>query len=136
MRYAKGAIHLNEGKDIPLLRQIFQSAYATQQQLFEFMRLRGCEQSERALRTRLARLVKHDLVKQAHAQVTPEAAVFDRKGLLLYHGRIDDLYHSFGRARPQPTTHELEDAIEAALAGRSPAKSEVPGVGCYISDLE
>ena len=80
--------------------------------------------------------LKHDLVKQAHAQVTPEAAVFDRKGMLLYHGRIDDLYHSFGRARLQPTTHELEDAIEAALAGHSPTKSEVPGVGCYISDLE
>lgn len=64
MRYAKGAIHLNEAKDIPLLQQIFQSAYATQQQLFEFMRLRGCEQSGGALRTRLARLVKHDLVER------------------------------------------------------------------------
>lgn len=80
--------------------------------------------------------LEHSLAKQAHAQVTPEAAVFDRKGLLVYHGRIDDLYQSFGRARPAPTTHELEDAIEAALAGHSPLKSEVPGVGCYISDLE
>lgn len=78
----------------------------------------------------------HILVKQARAQITPEAAVFGREGRLIYHGRIDDLYVAFGRARQSPTTHELEDAIEAALAGHSPAKTEVAGVGCYISDLE
>ena len=42
----------------------------------------------------------HALVKQAHAQITPEAAVFDSKGALAYHGRIDNLYETFGRARP------------------------------------
>jgi AhpC/TSA family len=78
----------------------------------------------------------HVLVKQAHAQITPDAAVFGRKGQLVYHGRIDDLFVAFGRARSSATTHELEDAIEAAAAGRSPAKTEVAGVGCYISDLE
>jgi hypothetical protein len=78
----------------------------------------------------------HALVKQAHAQFTPEAAVFDGKGTLVYHGRIDNLYVSFGRARSAPTTHELEDAIQAALAGRSASKAEVAGIGCYISDLE
>jgi hypothetical protein len=78
----------------------------------------------------------HILVKQAHAQFTPEAAVFDAKGALVYHGRIDNLYVSFGRARSAPTTHELEDAIQAALAGRVASKAEVAGIGCYISDLE
>jgi len=78
----------------------------------------------------------HVLVKQAHAQITPEAAVFDAKGALVYHGRIDNLYASFGHARSAPTTHELEDAIQAALAGRPPSKVEVGGVGCYISDLQ
>jgi hypothetical protein len=78
----------------------------------------------------------HVLVKQAHAQFTPEAAVFDAKGGLVYRGRIDNLYVSFGRARSAPTTHELEDAIQAALAGRAPPKAEVAGIGCYISDLE
>jgi len=78
----------------------------------------------------------HVLVKQAHAQVTPEAAVFDAKGALLYRGRIDNLYEAFGRARSAPTTHELEDAIQAVLAGHSPLNSRVAGVGCYISDLE
>ncbi len=40
-----------------------------------------------------------------------------------------------GRARNAPTTHELEDAIRAALNGNAPPAS-TPGVGCFISDLE
>jgi thiol-disulfide isomerase/thioredoxin len=79
---------------------------------------------------------EHTLVKQAHAEITPEAAVFDSKRALIYHGRIDNLYEAFGRARPAPTTHELEDAIKAALAGRAPSTKEVAGVGCYIADVQ
>ncbi len=76
------------------------------------------------------------LVKLGHAQITPEVAVFDRNRQLIYDGRIDDWYVDLSRARPAPTTHELEDAIRAALAGKPVTKSEVRGVGCYISDLE
>lgn len=78
----------------------------------------------------------HVLVKKTRAQFTPEAAVFDAKQSLIYHGRIDDLYFSIGRSRPAPTTHELKDAIESAVAGRPAAKKEVAGVGCFISDIE
>jgi thiol-disulfide isomerase/thioredoxin len=78
----------------------------------------------------------HALVKLGHAQITPEVAVFDRGHQLVYEGRIDDWYVDLGRARPAPTTHELDDAIRAVLAGKAVAKSEVRGVGCYISDLE
>ncbi len=75
------------------------------------------------------------LVKLAQARVTPEVAVFDASRRLTYHGRIDDLYQDFGRARHAPTTHELEDAIHAALTGHAPPANS-PGVGCFISDLE
>lgn len=78
----------------------------------------------------------HDLVKMAHVQVTPEVAVFDRERRLVYAGRIDDRYIDLGRARPAPTTHELEDAIRAALAGVSVSHKEVRGIGCYISDVQ
>jgi thiol-disulfide isomerase/thioredoxin len=78
----------------------------------------------------------HALVKEADAKVTPEAAVFDAKGALVYHGRIDNLYESFGRSRPAPTTHELEDALQAALTGHPLSNKEVTAVGCYISDLQ
>ncbi len=79
---------------------------------------------------------EHVLVKLGHAQITPEVAVFDRGHQLVYDGRVDNWYVDLGRARPAATTHELDDAIRAAMAGKTVAKSEVRGVGCYISDLE
>src|SRR6201996_780076 len=80
--------------------------------------------------------VNRSLVAESHAQTTPEAAVFDANHKLIYHGRIDNLFEDFGRARPAATTHELEDAIHAALDGKEVANVSVPGVGCYISDLK
>jgi hypothetical protein len=79
---------------------------------------------------------QHALVKLSHVEITPEVAVFDRARRLIYDGRIDDWYVDAGRARPAPTTHELEDAIRAAQSGHSQSPREVRGVGCYISDLE
>ena len=79
---------------------------------------------------------QHVLVKQSQAQVTPEAAVFDANRRLLYHGRIDNLYEDFSHARKTATTHELADAIAAAIAGKALSGNATPAVGCYISDLE
>jgi hypothetical protein len=79
---------------------------------------------------------QHVLVKQSHVQITPEVAVFDARRHLVYHGRIDNLYEDIGRARVAATTHELRDAVEAALSGKSLATDATHGVGCYISDLE
>jgi hypothetical protein len=79
---------------------------------------------------------QHILVKESQAQITPEAAVFDAGRRLIYHGRIDNLYEDFSHARKFPTTHELADAIEAAIAGKPLSANATPAVGCYISDLE
>lgn len=79
---------------------------------------------------------QHALVKRSQATITPEAALFDPSGRLLYHGRIDNWYEDFGRARSAPTTHELNDAISAALEGRTVGISHANAVGCYISDLK
>jgi hypothetical protein len=76
------------------------------------------------------------LVRRSQVQVTPEVAVFDVHRRLVYHGRIDDLYEDFGRARKAPTTHELEEAISAAMRGEKLQVDSVPSIGCYISDLE
>jgi hypothetical protein len=75
------------------------------------------------------------LVTQAQVQITPEAAVFDASHRLLYHGRINNWYEALGHSRPAATTHELEDAIQAALNGNTPPRS-APGAGCYIADAE
>lgn len=78
----------------------------------------------------------HVLVKRASASITPEAAVFDPHGNLLYHGRIDNWYEDAGRSRPAPTTHELQSALDAAVAGKPSPLATAPAVGCYISDLQ
>ncbi len=80
--------------------------------------------------------VRHALVKRAEATILPESAVFDANGKLKYHGRIDNWYEDFGRARPTPTTHELEDAIRATLDGGTVAPDHASAVGCYIADVK
>ena len=80
--------------------------------------------------------VHHELVKRAQATITPEAAVFDSRGKLVYHGRIDNLYPEVGRSRPAATTHELRDAVGAALSGKTMNPDHASAVGCYISDVK
>lgn len=79
---------------------------------------------------------QHSLVKLGQVEVTPEAAVFDAGGQLVYHGRIDNWYQAFGKARSAPATHELDDAVQAVLSGAKPRVATASAVGCYISDLE
>ena len=74
----------------------------------------------------------HKLTRLADAQVTPEAAVFDDKGRLVYRGRIDNLYADFGKKRAKPTRHDLRDTLDALLAGKRLAKRTTKAVGCYI----
>ena len=74
----------------------------------------------------------HKLTRRAEAQVTPEAAVFDAKGRLVYRGRIDDLYADFGKKRAKPTRHDLRDTLDALLAGKRLAKRTTKAGGCYI----
>jgi hypothetical protein len=77
----------------------------------------------------------HALAKLAKASVTPEAAVFDRQGREVYHGRIDDKYVDIARERPSPTRHDLDDALAATLAGKPVAQAVTQAVGCFISDF-
>jgi len=75
------------------------------------------------------------LVKKAQVQVTPEAAVFSPDGRLLYHGRIDDWYVDFARARSSPTTHDLSAALDAAVADKPVPIASAPAVGCFLPGL-
>jgi hypothetical protein len=71
----------------------------------------------------------------AHVHVTPEAAIFYGNAMsqpVLWHGRIDDRYLTFGTQRPAATRHDLADALDAALAGRQPPPPAGPPVGCAI----
>jgi hypothetical protein len=79
---------------------------------------------------------EHALVRQAKARVTPEAAVFSARGQLLYHGRIDNRYVDFGKAMAQPTRRDLEEALQAVLAGKPVNVASTPAIGCFLSDIE
>jgi hypothetical protein len=76
-----------------------------------------------------------DLVKRTGVTVTPEAAVFDARGRLVYRGRIDDRYADVGIDRQTATTHDLEDAVAATLAGRAVQPARTRAVGCYLADF-
>jgi peroxiredoxin len=78
----------------------------------------------------------HRLVRITQAKVTPEAAVYTPDHRLVYRGRIDDWYVDFGKPRAAPTTHDLEDALEAVLGGRPVADARTTAVGCFIGDLK
>jgi peroxiredoxin Q/BCP len=61
------------------------------------------------------------------AHVTPETYVIDSKGILVYHGRIDN-----DQDLSSAKTHELADALDATLAGQPVAKSQTKAFGCSI----
>lgn len=68
-------------------------------------------------------------VAQAYRTVrTPELLVFDKGRRLAYHGRIDDS----AKEPDKVTTHELEDALNALLAGQPITEPETYAVGCTV----
>ena len=78
----------------------------------------------------------HDLVKMAGATITPEAAVFDSRGRLIYRGRIDNRFVELGRERPAATEHDLRNALQALLGGRPVSPSRTQAVGCFVADMK
>ena len=61
------------------------------------------------------------------AERTPEVFLFDGERRLAYHGAIDD-----NRDETAVTTHYLRDALDAVLAGTTPAVADTPPVGCTV----
>jgi peroxiredoxin len=77
---------------------------------------------------------KHDLVNKAGATIAPEAAVFSPAGELLYRGRIDNQYAGLGKRRAVVTAHDLQDALEAVLAGKPIPEPRTVAIGCPIPE--
>jgi hypothetical protein len=63
------------------------------------------------------------------ASRTPECYLFDKKGILVYHGAIDD---SPGD-QTQVKRHHLQSAIDEMAAGKEVSVKETRSVGCSIS---
>ena len=59
---------------------------------------------------------------------TPHFYVFDKDRKLQYTGRMDDNPRNPGKE----TTHELRDAVDAVLAGKTPAVQLTNPLGCNV----
>lgn len=77
---------------------------------------------------------EHRLVARTGATVTPEAAVFDAAGRMVYRGRIDDRWAGLGRPRAAPTRRDLDEVLAALLAGEPVAPRTTPAIGCFIPE--
>lgn len=86
-----------------------------------------CAARERGLLTVLVD-AKQEAADAFAAQVTPEAFVLDRAGVIRYRGAVDDVTF-----RQRVATRSfVEEAVDALLRGEAPAVTEVPAFGCSI----
>ena len=135
MRYEKGSIHLSEARDVPLLRQVFHSAYATRDQLYEFMRLQGRERALAAFRMRLARLVKHGLIDRvASPHVSQSLYAISRPGVdVLVDRGVPYAGRGCGLDRPVTTaSHALQlNAMHLALLRSGQLQEWIPETEIY-----
>ena len=76
-----------------------------------------------------------ELVRQTGVTIAPEAAVLDPAGRVVYRGRIDDRYVSFGVDRPEPTQRDLRDALSAVVTGAPVKVRETQAIGCVLADF-
>ncbi len=68
------------------------------------------------------------LLKMLDGRASSEVYLFDSKGILRYHGRVDNETFDPKNA----TQHDLANALTAVAAGKPVARAEVPAMGCAI----
>lgn len=78
---------------------------------------------------------RHVIADRWKARYTPEAIVV-AAGKVVYRGRIDDWYVSFGKAKPAAETHDLRDVIESLGNGAEVPLRETKVIGCPIPRLK
>jgi hypothetical protein len=66
------------------------------------------------------------------AEVTPEVAVLDKSGKVVYRGRIDDRYTARLQSKDNISSDDLAAALEAVLAGKAPSAAVTKAFGCPI----
>lgn len=76
--------------------------------------------------------VTQKLAQAAGATITPEAAVIGPSAKVLYRGRIDNVYASLGKRRPEATEKDLRKALDEALSGKPVSAPATKAIGCYI----
>lgn len=79
--------------------------------------------------------IKHVLVDSIGISATPECALIDRSGYVVYRGRIDDTYIEHGRPRDKPQRLDLRIALKEFLSGKKISVRSTPAIGCNIPPL-
>lgn len=123
MRYPRASVVIQEGRDIPLLRQVRNSKFASHNQLLELMRFTGSESSRDSFAWRVRRLLKCGFLSVCEGAFDAEGAVYriTRKGIALleHQGHFTTVLHSGTKHLPHISQvfHSLElNRIHLALA--------------------
>lgn len=83
--------------------------------------------AERGVLFPVVKDTKLTLADSLIADHTPEAVVLDGKGIVQYRGRIDD-----NRDRTRIIRHDLQEALDALLAGKPVTRPRTLAIGCAI----
>jgi thiol-disulfide isomerase/thioredoxin len=75
---------------------------------------------------------QQSLARAVGAKGTPESIVVSNDGKVLYRGRIDDRFASYGRTRINVDQHDLRDVLDEVLAGKPVSHPYEPSLGCAI----
>ena len=126
MRYVKNSVVIQAERDIPLLRQLRNSKFASHSQLFELMRFGGSESSRDSFGWRVRRLLKAGFLSICKGAFGGESAIYriTREGvaLLEHHGQFTTVLHSRTEHLPHTSQvfHSLElNRIQLALASEN-----------------
>lgn len=69
-----------------------------------------------------------EIARAYGAERTPEVFLFDKDGVLRYHGAIDDNYDNPNAIKQ----HYLRQALNTVLVDQTPSTAQTPPVGCTI----
>lgn len=76
--------------------------------------------------------IKGDVAKALGVTRTPQAVILDAERKIRYRGRIDDQYR-LGGERPEPSRHDLREALTELVAGKEISVPETVAEGCLIT---
>jgi hypothetical protein len=126
MRYAKGSFVISPERDIPMLRQVRNSRFVSQSQLFEFMKLAGFDHNRDSFNWRVKRLRDCGYISICPEVHGAGSAVFriTRNGLILleHHGHFTAVMNSATVHLPHlaQVFHAIElNAVHLALARKN-----------------
>jgi len=76
-------------------------------------------------------IINHAFANQAGVKAVPTAVLYDRRGQVKYHGRIDDRFPALGVQR-KPRRADLQIAIDQFLAGKPISVPKTTVIGCVL----